>query len=863
MTVFLLTALTCRGEEKSYNIVFIGNSITHGAKHEDWTKTAPPNECARWLSEQDGIGQIYFLNAGKSGKTTFHFLPDKRKVVPAGDSSYFNEVVEGTRKLVAKHPDLPLVFSIMLGTNDSAERPLNHATTKSQYVSNMTQMIDSLLAIWPDAHVVLNRVIYYTPGFITKSGSRFDEESLGRIRNYYESYPEIIANSKIGHVHIGDTLAHNYFKENLFTDIVKESDANGHPYYLHPNEKGAKALGEYWGKAILPLLPSVKSQEIYVSPFLGGKKATISFTFDDGLQEHFTVLRNELNKRNFPATFAIVGSRVGKDFKGVPAMGWSQLKELVADGHEISNHGYSHVNVTKLSKEELRHELQANDSLIYDSLGVWPRSFIYPGNRRDKETIPVCEAGRAGSRTHLRSLGGKSGDTELRQWTENLMNNGEWGVTMTHGIHYGYDCFKDAGVLWRYLDYVDSLKSQIWIERFDKVATYVKERDNVRLSLERMADGTILVRPVLNLDKSIFNMPLTLTVVSELPVKALQNGRILDVKKQGKQYFIGFNPYEGEIVISSGDNPTWDDTSNKHWDSRFKQITMPDRQKAYIYRSSRKNMPLIVSLHTWSGDYRQNAPISKEVVAKDWNYIHPDFQGPNNKAEALCSTQVITDIENAIRWAVKELDANPDEVHVVGVSGGGLATLATFMQGTYPVKSFSAWAPISDVEEWYWESLGRGQKYADHIRSAIPDAHGCHINKEEATKRSPIRMGYPKKRRKGTVLYLYEGIHDGYKGSVPITHTLNMFNRIQGERKYGLSDMREIFKKAEKDATLIPKEEVEYLVVKRTGRNMDSEKTLLGRRIHLLREGEDVKVVIFEGAHEQLPGALSLIPVSE
>ena len=102
--------------QQSANVVFIGNSITYGALHEQREITAPPTLCAQWLSQQDGIDTVYFRNCGRSGRTTYHFLPNVKNVIPAGDKTYFGDVVAKTRELVKAHPTLPLLFSIKLGT---------------------------------------------------------------------------------------------------------------------------------------------------------------------------------------------------------------------------------------------------------------------------------------------------------------------------------------------------------------------------------------------------------------------------------------------------------------------------------------------------------------------------------------------------------------------------------------------------------------------------------------------------------------------------------------------------------------------------------------------------------------------------
>ncbi len=239
---------------ESYNIVFIGNSITYGALHKHRERTAPPVVCARWLMSQEDIDSVFYVNMGRSGRTTYHFLPDKKCVVPAGDKTYFGDVVSNTRQLVDKHPDCRLIFSIMLGTNDSAERPRNHRTTIDEYVKNITTIIDSLLQRWPNAMFVLQRPIYYTPGIHTQGGSLLDKAGAEMLVAYYKSFRQITYKYPKGVVSVGDRQAYGYFRKHWQTDMFEEQGADGKSFWLHPNEKGAEQLGLYWGKAIKKLL---------------------------------------------------------------------------------------------------------------------------------------------------------------------------------------------------------------------------------------------------------------------------------------------------------------------------------------------------------------------------------------------------------------------------------------------------------------------------------------------------------------------------------------------------------------------------------------------------------------------------------
>ena len=271
--------------QRSANIVFIGNSITYGALHEQREQTAPPVQCARWLCQREDIDTVYFRNCGRSGRTTYHFLPCAEDVIPAGDKTYFGDVVSKTRELVKAHPSLPLVFSIMLGTNDTVERPKNKHTEPDDYAKNLITIIDSLLKLWPDAHVVLNKPIWYYPDYHTKGGSIASKKSLKLIDTYYHQFPQVVAKSKAGHVHIGDADAYAYFEQHWKTDIVEEKDARGKSYWLHPNEQGAGRLAEFWGKALLPIIKSIPD----IDP-LKGKK--IGFIGDSYVRNHREPVEN-------------------------------------------------------------------------------------------------------------------------------------------------------------------------------------------------------------------------------------------------------------------------------------------------------------------------------------------------------------------------------------------------------------------------------------------------------------------------------------------------------------------------------------------------------------------------------------------
>ena len=74
--LFIIGHVSLSFAQQSANVVFIGNSITYGALHQQRDMTAPPVQCGLWLSQQEGIDTVYISNGGRSGRTTYHFLPN-------------------------------------------------------------------------------------------------------------------------------------------------------------------------------------------------------------------------------------------------------------------------------------------------------------------------------------------------------------------------------------------------------------------------------------------------------------------------------------------------------------------------------------------------------------------------------------------------------------------------------------------------------------------------------------------------------------------------------------------------------------------------------------------------------------------
>jgi len=303
-----------------------------------------------------------------------------------------------------------------------------------------------------------------------------------------------------------------------------------------------------------------KQEELVsVASFYGNCKAAVSYTFDDGLQDQYTMAFPEMKRRGLRGTFAINGSKIGgwvksksdpAGSKGSPAMTWEMVREMYEADFEIANHGWNHKSLLKIQGKAIDDEIEKNDSAIMVHTGRHPMTFVYPYNAKSDSIVVVAEQGRVGSRTKQKGFG--NGDTEqsMNQYVEDIMHKGAWGVVMIHGIAAGYAHFNNPEQLFHHWDYVCSQREDLWVAPFCEVAAYVKERDNVTVKVVSHDAKRTKVQLSLSLDASIYHQSLTL-IFNGIAKKVRQDGKKLERSYQnGKTLINGINPSGGEIIIT-------------------------------------------------------------------------------------------------------------------------------------------------------------------------------------------------------------------------------------------------------------------------------------------------------------------------
>lgn len=97
----------------------------------------------------------------------------------------------------------------------------------------------------------------------------------------------------------------------------------------------------------------------------------VAMTFDDGPHPKNTPrLLEILRARNIRATFYVIGQNVDRH----PDI----VRRIVAEGHEIGNHTYTHRKLTSLGDSAVHTEMQRTEDAIVRAAGVKPRTMRPP-----------------------------------------------------------------------------------------------------------------------------------------------------------------------------------------------------------------------------------------------------------------------------------------------------------------------------------------------------------------------------------------------------------------------------------------------------------------------------------------------------
>jgi peptidoglycan/xylan/chitin deacetylase (PgdA/CDA1 family) len=114
---------------------------------------------------------------------------------------------------------------------------------------------------------------------------------------------------------------------------------------------------------------------------------SVVLTFDDGLKDFYTTAWPLLLQYGFGASNAIICHSIGIEGHMTEA----EIRELVAEGLELSSHTFSHPNLATLGKEEMRWQMAGCRDYLEKMFGVEVGSVVYPAGKYDKRVLSVAE----------------------------------------------------------------------------------------------------------------------------------------------------------------------------------------------------------------------------------------------------------------------------------------------------------------------------------------------------------------------------------------------------------------------------------------------------------------------------------------
>lgn len=144
---------------------------------------------------------------------------------------------------------------------------------------------------------------------------------------------------------------------------------------VHPDKTGTgKKQTPPVVTAPKPLVPSIPAVEKPMKPQMPGSRVSrvavpekiVALTFDDGPHGVLTPrVLDILDRYNAKGTFFVLGSNV----RTHPAL----LQRMVSRGHEIGNHTWNHMNMSRASREAIAADLAKTNEAIVSACGVKPR----------------------------------------------------------------------------------------------------------------------------------------------------------------------------------------------------------------------------------------------------------------------------------------------------------------------------------------------------------------------------------------------------------------------------------------------------------------------------------------------------------
>jgi hypothetical protein len=306
-----------------------------------------------------------------------------------------------------------------------------------------------------------------------------------------------------------------------------------------------------------------------IGTWQGFRSAAITYTFDDGCSNQYSIAIPMFNEFGFKLTMYPVINW---------GPNWTALQNAALVGHEVGSHTMSHPNLSELTIEEQTTELVNSQNAVNSHI---------PGNQCVTIAYPYCApsdttltrqyyiSGRhcqgyiepdkpanwySVSSIICGSQGSVNSEAAFISKFTSTAGSGGWCVFLIHGIDGdgGYSPLSSA-TLRASLEYLDGNRDTFWVSTFANVTKYVKERRNTSVSESSSQPDSITLQVTDTLDDTLYNYPISIR--RPLPdgwgsASVLQDGNSVptSIVVDNSVTYVMFDvvPDGGDVVLSKG-----------------------------------------------------------------------------------------------------------------------------------------------------------------------------------------------------------------------------------------------------------------------------------------------------------------------
>ena len=102
------------------------------------------------------------------------------------------------------------------------------------------------------------------------------------------------------------------------------------------------------------------------------KTGVVALTYDDGPLQYTSQLLDILKQYGFQATFFMTGNNLAKGAIDITAPYPDIIKRMIAEGHQVASHTWSHYDLSTLTREQRVQQMVKNERAIANLIGKYP-----------------------------------------------------------------------------------------------------------------------------------------------------------------------------------------------------------------------------------------------------------------------------------------------------------------------------------------------------------------------------------------------------------------------------------------------------------------------------------------------------------